>query len=137
MKALALSCSPLNVLSRFPITLRSAAIGIGTRWLGGITSPWPGGPGSPPLPLPPPGFSPIDSPPLGPVLQRAVARAALSYSPMSMGAPVGEADVAAVGMAGGAVVVDVVRAVRVMSLGAMVVAGAIVVVPIGVFDVGA
>jgi hypothetical protein len=54
IKALTLSHSPSNVLSKFPITFRSAATRIGTRWLVGITGPCLGGPGSPPPPPPPP-----------------------------------------------------------------------------------
>ena len=81
MKALALSRSPLNVLGRFPIAFRSADTGIGTRWLGGIIGPPPGGPGGPGgPPPPPPGFPPGGPPLLGPVLWRAAAKAVLSCS---------------------------------------------------------
>jgi len=126
MKALALSCSPLNVLGRFPIAFKSVGTGIGTRWLGGITSPCPGSPSSPGgLPPPPPEPPPGEPPLPGPVLWRAVAKAVLSHSPA-----LGAAGAAGGDPEGAVEVVGVDGAVGVVSLGAIVVAGAIVVVPI-------
>jgi hypothetical protein len=130
MKALALSCSPFNTLGRFPICFKSAATGIGTRCWGGITSPLASGPGG--LPLPPPlGFPPGGPPPLEPVLHRAAAKAALSHSLASTGAA---AEVVDADVAGMVVVAVAVGADREVSPGARVVARAVVVVPISIFD---
>ena len=129
MKALDLSRSPSNVLGRFPITLRSAAIGIGMRWLAGITGPCSGGPGGPPPPPPPPP-PPGGPPPRGAFRRRAAAKATLSRSPAS-GAALEEVEIAGVGPVGveGAVEVEV-------SPGAIVVCVAVVVVPMTLLDVG-
>jgi hypothetical protein len=96
MKAFALSCSPSNTLSRFPICFKSAATGIGTRCWGGIISPPPGGPCGPPPPLPPLGFPPCGPPPWGPALCKVAAKAILSRSPALMGTPGAEVVVGAV-----------------------------------------
>ena len=127
MKALDLSRSPSNVLGRFPITLRSAATGISMRWLAGITGPCPGGPGGPPPPPPPP--PPGGPPPRGAFRRRAAAKATLSRSPAS-GAVVEDVEAAGVDPVGaeGAVEVEV-------SLGAIVVCVAVVVVPMTPLDV--
>jgi len=130
MKALALSQSPSNVLGRFPITFISAGTGIGTRWLGGITSPCPGGPGGPSGLPPPPGFPPGGPPQPGAVRQRAVARVALSCSLAS-----GAAGAAGGGPAGAAGALVMEGPVLVVSPGARVVTGAVVVVPIVRIDV--
>ena len=123
MKALDLSRSPSNVLGRFPITLRSAATGIGMRWLAGITGPCPGGPGGPPPP--PPG----GPPPRGAFRRRAAAKATLSRSPAS-GAAAEDVEAVGVGPVGaeGAVEAEV-------SPGAIVVCVAVVVVPMTLLDI--
>jgi hypothetical protein len=128
IKAFALSCSPSNTLGRFPICFKSAATGTGTRCWGSIIGPPPSGPGGPPLASP--GFPPGGPPPLGLALCKAAAKATLSHSPASMGAPGVEVVAGTVGVVvvGGPVQV-------VVSPGVTVIAGAVVVVDISPLDV--